>query len=124
MKKTILTGAIAAGLLSFALNAPHASADFIYKSSGCPGNGKTIVPAGSRFEINDIIISSNKDQTVVLKFTPSGRILTKLFLKARTTFQTNLSGEVESENEQALKMDCSGNNGTTVTVTITGNGNL
>ena len=124
MKKTLLASIIIAGTLPFALNAPLASADYIYKSFTCPGNGKGIVPNGSRFEMNDIIISTNKDQAVTLKFTPSNRIFAKIFMKARVPFQTNFSGDVDSGDEQGLKLDCTGNSGTTVTVTVTGNGNL
>ena len=124
MKKTVFTGLIAAGLLPLALSAPQASADFIYKSFTCPGNGKVVVPNGSRFEINDIIISTNKDQAVTLKFSPSNRVFAKVFMKARVPFETNLSGDVDSADEQGLKLDCTGNSGTTVTVTVTGNGNL
>ena len=124
MKKNMLTGALALSLVPLLLSAPYASADFIYKSLTCPGNGKVVVPNGSRFDLEDVMISTNKDQAVTLKFTPSNRIFAKVFMKARVPFVTNLSGEVDSGDEQGLKLDCTGNQGTTVTVTVTGNGNL
>jgi hypothetical protein len=124
MSKKLLVSMMVAGSLTVAFNAPNASADYIYKSFTCPGNGKVIVPNGSRFEINDIMISTNKDQAVTLKFSPSNRIFIKVFMKARVPFETNLSGDVDSAGEQGLRLDCTGNSGTTVTVTVTGNGNL
>jgi hypothetical protein len=124
MKKTIFTGVIAASLLPLMLSAADARADFIHKQYNCPGNGKMVVPTGSRFDIDDIIISTTKDQNITLKFVPSNRIFARLFLKTRVPFVANFSGEVESNDEQGLNLDCAGVAGTTVTITVTGNGNL
>ena len=124
MKKAILTGVMAAGIVPLLLSAPMASADFIHKNLSCPGNNKVVVPTGSRFEINDIIMSTNKDQQVTLKFMPGNRIFTKVFMKGKLHFTTNLSGEVESEEEQGLQVDCSGTADTKLSITVTGNGNL
>ena len=71
-----------------------------------------------------IVISTNKDQAVTLKFNPGNRILMKLFMKAKVNFSTNFSGSVDGEDEQGLQLDCSGTASTTVSVTVTGNGNL
>ena len=124
MKKNMLPGALALSLVPLLLSAPYASADFIYKSFGCPKNNLQVVPKGTRFEIDDIIISANKDQQVTLKFNPGDRKLMKIFMKAKIPFTTNLNKAAEGEDKQGLQMDCSGNSGTTVTVTITGSGNL
>ena len=124
MKRNILPAALALSLAPLLLSAPYANADFIHKNLSCPANNRVVVPTGSRFDIEDIIISTNKDQAVTLKFMPGNRILMKLFMKAKVNFSTNLSGEVEGEDEQGLQLDCSGTNGTTVSITITGNGNL
>jgi len=48
----------------------------------------------------------------------------KLFMKAKVNFSTNFSGSVDGEDEQGLQLDCSGTASTTVSVTVTGNGNL
>jgi hypothetical protein len=124
MKKTILTAVLTAGLVPLLLSAPQANADFIQKNITCPGNNKVVVPAGTRFDIEDIIISTNKDQQVTLKFMPGNRVLLRLFMRAKLHFTTNFTGEIDGEDEQGLQMDCSGTGGTTVSITVTGNGNL
>ena len=106
------------------LSAPYANADFIHKNFTCPATNRVVVPTGTRFDIEDIVISTNKDQAVTLKFNPGNRILMKLFMKAKVNFSTNFSGSVDGENEQGLNLDCSGTANTTVSVTVTGNGNL
>jgi hypothetical protein len=125
MKKPILYGAPIVGLLSILLLSPAANAGgFIQKSVTCPANNVTIIPVGSRFNIHDIILSTNKDQAVTIKFNPPNQPFIKLFMKGKLYFQTNLRGEVDSEEEQSLTVDCSGTENTTLHVTVTGNGNL
>jgi hypothetical protein len=98
--------------------------DYVFKVVNCPASNVTLIPAGSRFTLNDVSITSNKDQAVTLKFDPPNQVLLKLFMKARLTFDANFRGLVESENEQALKLDCSGTADTTLNVTIVGAGSL
>ena len=97
---------------------------FVRKQFTCPQNNVTLIPKGSRFSVADVTISTNKDQAVTLKFNPPNKVLMKLFMKAKLSFEANFSGQVESVNEQALLLDCTGSANTTLTVTITGNGNL
>ena len=124
MKINILPAALAFSLTPLLLSAPYANADFIHKNFTCPATNRVVVPTGTRFDIEDIVISTNKDQAVTLKFNPGNRILMKLFMKAKVNFSTNFSGSVDGEDEQGLQLDCSGTASTTVSVTVTGNGNL
>jgi hypothetical protein len=124
MKGSILSAAMAFSIAPLLLSAPYANADFIHKNFTCPATNRVVVPTGTRFDIEDIVISTNKDQAVTLKFNPGNRILMKLFMKAKVNFSTNFSGSVDGENEQGLNLDCSGTANTTVSVTVTGNGNL
>jgi len=124
MEHRILSSALALGLVPLLMASPHARADFIQKQITCPKNNVVIVPAGSRFDLEDIIISTNKDQNITLKFAPSNRLLMRLYMKARTSFSTNFNGEIDSEEEGGLKLDCNGNASTAVSITVSGNGNL
>jgi hypothetical protein len=124
MKHRILSSALALSLFPLLMGSPYASADFIQKQVACPKNNVVVLPAGGRFDVEDIIVSTTKDQNVTIKFSPSNRILMRIYMKGRTSFSTNFSGEVDSEEEGGLKLDCAGTAGTTVSVSIIGNGNL
>ena len=123
MKRAILSSLLTVGLFAFLLNSPSASAaGFIQKIvTGCPRSNVVLVPAGGRINIKDIILSTNKPQTVTLKFTPGPQLLMRTFLGSRSTVVSNFTGQVEPvADESALKLDCAGESDTTVTVTIVG----
>ena len=100
------------------------AAGFVRKQFTCPQSNVTLIPKGSPFSVSDVIISTNKDQTVTLKFNSPNRQLMKLFVKGKSSFEANFSGQVESENGQGLVLDCTGTANTTLTITVTGNGAL
>ena len=126
MKSLLTLGALTLGVSTMLLSAPDANAlGHVQKVvTGCPKNGVVLVPVGGRFNIDDVIISANKNQKVTLKFTPGPINLMQVFVKGYDTVVTNFQGQVESEKEQALKMDCAGTAGTTVTVTLVGDGEI
>jgi len=125
MRKSILAGVLAFGLLPLLTHSPSANADWVYKKiTGCPKNNVTILPVGSNASIDDVIVSANKNQTVTLKFTPGPLIIMSVNLKANEPVVSNFTGNIEADNDQALKLDCSGTQSTTVTVTVVGNGSL
>jgi hypothetical protein len=124
MSKTILAGVLAAGVLPILMHSPNANADFVQKTFSCPGTGKIILPAGSNVSIDDIIISTDKVQTVTIKFRPANLIVMTAYMNANETVVSNFQGNVEGDNDQNLKLDCSGTAGTKVSVTVVGNGSL
>jgi len=124
MRKSILAGVLAVGLLPLLTHSPSANADWIYKKFNCPKNNFTILPAGSNVSIEDVIVSSNKNQTVTLKFTPGPLVIMSVYLKANESVVSNFTGNIEGDKDQALKLDCKGTKTTTVTVTVVGNGSL
>ena len=83
-------------------------ADHVFKQITCPTYGAIVLPPGERTEIDDIIVSANQDQVVTVKFSPADVIITKLSMKARESAVINISGKVESLEEQSLQLDCSG----------------
>ena len=125
MRKTVLASTLAVAVLPFLAHSPQARADFVQKNFACPRNNFTVVPTGSNISVSDVIVSANKNQTVTLKFAQPGNVtFMRVYLKANETVVSNFQGGVEGDNDQAVKMDCAGTTGTTVSVTIVGNGSL
>jgi len=124
MRKTILAGVLAAGVLPILMHSPSANADFVSKTFNCPANGLQILPVGSNVTISDIIISANKNQTVTIKFRPVTLVVMTAYIKANESVVSNFQGDVEGGNDQSLKLDCSGTAETKVSVTIVGNGSI
>ena len=119
-KRAILLSLLMVGLLVSLLNSPSATAaDYLYKGTNCPKNNVTLLPPGSKLEITDIIISTDQDQRVTIKFQPGATIMSS-FVAAFDTVVVNFSDPVDSSEEQALQMDCSGTAGTKVAITIVG----
>jgi hypothetical protein len=125
VKKLKLFCVFVVGLMPFLLISSNASAaGFINKKVTCPTNDFVLIPNGGRANIKDVMISTNLNTRVVLKFTPGPIIFLTAYIKASESFVTNLQGQVEGEDEQGLKLDCSGAAGTVVWVTIVGTGAL
>jgi hypothetical protein len=119
MKRADLLSILAIGLVSLLLSSPGASAaGFINKTVQCPKTGFSLIPPGERLEFGDIIVSSNGATDVQLFFNPPKFILMTLFLDANETVVSNFQGQVESLEEQALKVTCGGV--ATVSITIVG----
>jgi len=95
---------------------PPPTAGSLYKQITCPVYGATVLSAGERIGIDDIVVSANQDQIVTLKFNPGDQIVTKLSMKARESAVVNISGIVESLDEQSLRLDCSGEGKLFITV--------
>jgi hypothetical protein len=120
-KRAIWLSLLVVGLLVPLLNSPSATAaDFIWNNVVCPNSNVTLLPAGGRIEISDIIVSASRDQTVTLKFTPGSRVIMRTFVKGFDTVVSNFTRPLESIDEEALKLDCSGTEDTKVTVTVVG----
>jgi hypothetical protein len=119
MKKMLVLGILAAGLLSISLISPIATAGgFVHKSVECPKTGFLLIPPGARLKISDLIISSSGATEATIFYNPPRFQVLTAFLDANETVVTNFTGQVEGERGQALKMTCSGV--ATVSVTIVG----
>ena len=88
----------------------------------CPKTGFNLLPAGGRYSIDDIIISSDAVTDVTIRFNPPRLVVLTAFMDANDTVVTNFQEEVETNDEQAIKIDCGGV--ATVSVTLVGNGEL
>jgi len=95
---------------------PPPTAGSLFKQVTCPAWNETILSAGERIGIDDIVVSANQDQVVTLKFNPPDLIVTKLSMKAKESAVVNISGIVESLDEQSLRLDCSGEGNLFITV--------
>jgi len=122
MKRTIFSSALAIGLVPVLLGAPSASADFVHKAFACPVTNANILPPGTRFDISDIILSSNANTNVTILMNPPNVKLMVVYLKGRETIVTNFQGQVDANEEQALKVTCTG--AVNLSVTVVGSGNL
>jgi hypothetical protein len=110
-----LSWAVHAGLVGGGGDPPP-TAGSLFKTITCPAYGATVLSAGERVDIDDIIVSANQDQIVTVKFNPPDFIITKLSMKARESAVINISGKVESLEEQSLQLDCSGTGNLFITV--------
>ena len=121
MKKILLSSVMMIGLLTLLLSPTNANAGagFVYKTVSCPKNGAIILPAGNRVEISDVVVSANGNTGVTLRFTPGPIKFLTLHMKANTTVVTNFTGQLESADEQAIKVDCDGVD-VSISVTIVG----
>ena len=71
MKKILVSGVLAAGLLSLTLISPIATAaGFVHKSVECPVSGAALIPAGQRLKISDFMISSTGATNVTIAYSP------------------------------------------------------
>ena len=119
-KRVILLSLLVVGLLAPLMYSPSATAaDFLNFSFACPASNKTLLPPAAKLEISDIIISSDADQRVSLKFMPGSRFIVRPWVKGFDSVVTNFSRPIESADEEALKLDCDGT-GARVTVTVVG----
>ena len=119
MKKIVVSGVLATGLLSLTLISPIATAGgFVHKSVECPKTGFLLIPPGQRLKISDLIISSSGATEVTIFYNPPKFSVLTAYLDANETMVTNFTGQVEGEKGQALKMTCSGV--ATASVTIVG----
>ncbi len=119
MNKAMLLSVMSLVLLPL-FNSPeaNAAAGFLQKDVVCPTTGFTLKLPGSRLEISDIVVSSSTAAEVLIRFSnPNFRIL-RVFLDANSSVVTNFEGQVESVEEQSLKLDCFG--AADVVVTVTG----
>lgn len=118
MKKILMSSVMAIGLLTLILSPTNANAaaGFVYKSFVCPNNGLIVLPAGGRVEVEDVIVSTNGNTSVALKFMPGGNRFMKVYMKANTTVVSNFRGQVESTDEQSIQLDCDGEANVTVTI--------
>jgi hypothetical protein len=119
MKITSLLSLLAIGLVSLLLSSPDASAaGFIHKTVQCPKTGFSLIPPGDRIEIDDIVVSADGATDVQLFFNPPKFAFMTLYLDANETVVTNFQGQVESLEEQGVKVTCGGV--ALVSVTIVG----
>ena len=123
MKKVMLSSLIAIGLLSLFLGATSASAaGFFTKTVVCPKNRLSILPVGDRFELSDIVVSSDGATVFELFLNPPELTVLTLYMDAGDTVVSNFQGQVESIESQGLKMSCTGTAALSVTITGTRTG--
>ena len=110
MKRMILLSVLSLGSLAILSlpNAASAGAGFVFRAIDCPRTGFTLIPPGSRLELSDFVVSADAPTEVKLRFSPFDQQILRLFLNANETVVVNLTGQVESDAEQALKVDCTG----------------
>jgi hypothetical protein len=119
MKRALLSGVLATGLVSLLLAAPVTSATgVVYKNITCPKSGFLVVPAGAAIELSDVVISSDGATDVQLFFNPPKFVFLNVFLDANESFSANFEGRVQGEGDQGLKLTCGGV--ATVSITVTG----
>jgi hypothetical protein len=119
MRKLFYFSIALAGMIILTLTSTTASAGgFISKTKQCPVTGATLLPAGSRYNIDDIIISTTGATDVELHFNPPKTTMLRVYLDANETVVANFNGSVEGEKEQGLNLTCSGN--ATVSITLVG----
>jgi len=120
MKKLSLLCIFTSALSMMLIASPNLyAAGFVYRNMPCPGS-QQLIPPGGRIELQDIMLSADKDQRVNLFFGPPRIDIATVYLKANESVVVNLTGQVESEEEQALRVDCTGTAGTNLGVTVTG----
>ena len=116
----LFTRMFGAALGLLLLSIPISSmADSLFKKVLCPTTDEIILPPGGRTEIDDIIVSVNQDQIVTVKFGGASlpdQIITQLSMKGGEPVVINFSGQVESLDEQSLRLNCSGSGNLFITV--------
>jgi hypothetical protein len=117
MRALSIVATALAGLIFLTLAPTNSDAGgFLHKTKQCPISGTPILPAGSRYNIDDIIISVDGATDVELHFNPARTTLVKLYMNANETFQTNFNGSVEGEKEQGLNLTCNGTANIQITI--------
>lgn len=123
MTRKILYSILAIGILQTVLPPIDASAaGFIHKSFNCPRTNATVIPAGGRIQISDIILSANGNTNVTVFFSPPTFRLMIAYLKGRDSFVSNFQGQVEGDKDQALMLNCTG--AVPLSITVVGTGSL
>ena len=119
MKKVLLSTALAIVLSPVLLSWPGSSmADgFVNKIVNCPTSGWSLLPPGSRYNITELIVSSNGATDVRLNFTPPTLKLMELYMAANSTVVTTFD-RLEGLDGQGLKVSCNGE--ATISITIAG----
>jgi hypothetical protein len=88
---------------------------YINKVVNCPASGWSLLPPGSRYNITELIVSSDGVTDVRLNFTPPTVKLMELYMAANSTVVTTFD-RLEGIDGQGLKVSCAGDSKISITI--------
>lgn len=92
-----------------------AAAGVVSKTKACPGVAG-VLPPGSRYELWEVILSADSPSQVQLYWSNPNSTIMDLYMDANETINVSFEGQVDSEEGNGLKLECSGTGNVSLTV--------